>query len=152
MLAIADLGSGELLKELLRLATDVRGYSSTAVDPGGKTVGVAFVDRYANPMVLLADRMELKFNPVERIADYGDCTHTALTLGEESIRLAFASTKYGLRLAASQVGKNWISYLVDEKYAFLYVSMAADGERRQHIGYYDLDNRREKFVTVPFNW
>jgi PKD repeat protein len=152
MFVPADLGNGDLLKEVQRLATDVRGYSSTAVDPGGKTVGVAFIDRYANPMMLLADRVELKFNPVERIADYGDCGYIALTLGEESIRLAFASAKYGLRLAASQVGKNWISYPVDDKYAFLYVSMAADGERRQHIGYYDLDNRREKFVTVPFNW
>jgi len=152
MFASADLENGKLISEIQRLATEIRGYSSTALDPSGKLVGVAFSNRYANPMVLLADSGELKFNPVEEFVDTRDCGYTSLTLGIESIRLAYASAKSGLRLAASETGKYWINYTVDEKAAFAYVSMAADGERRQHIGYYDLENRQLKFAAVPFNW
>jgi PKD repeat protein len=152
MFAPADLGSGDLLKEAQRLATDVRGYSSTAVDPGGKMVGVAFVDRYANPMVMLADRVELKFNPVERIADYGDCAYTSLEIGVESLRLAYTSEKYGLRLSASQVGKNWITYPVPPEGAFAYVSTALDDNLWVHIGYYDVKAGQQRFAVMPFNW
>ena len=75
-----------------------------------------------------------------------------MTLGVESIHLAYVSAKYGLRLAASETGKYWINYTVEEKAPFAYVSTAADGNRQVHIGYYDLEARRERYVAVPFNW
>jgi PKD repeat protein len=147
----ADLESGKLISELQRLAEGARGHSSTALSPDGKMVGVAFTDRYANPALLLAESENLVFDPVEKITDSGDCAYTALTLGIEKIRLAYTSEKYGLRLAASQVGKYWISYTVEEG-PFAHVSMAADGHNQVHIGYYNLDERQERFAAVPFNW
>jgi PKD repeat protein len=152
MFVTANLNDGQRLTDIQRLATEIRGYSSTAISPDGKMVGVAFSNRYANPMVLLADSGELKFNPVEEFTDTRDCGYTSLTLGRESIRLAYASAKSGLRLAASETGKYWINYTVDEKSTFAFVSMAADGDLRQHIGYYDAENRQLKFAAVPFNW
>jgi hypothetical protein len=147
----ADMSDGSQASELQKLSTDVQGYSSVGLSPDGDWVGVAFSDRYANPTVLLAERAALEFKFLERIADSRDCAYTSLTLGIKRMHLAYTSKKYGLRLAASQGGENWINYTVEEG-PFAYVNTAADGNQRVHIGYYNPDERRVTYAAVPFNW
>jgi PKD repeat protein len=148
----ANLSDGSRDSDIQKLATEVRGYSSVALSPNGELVGVGFADRYANPMVLLAERAALEFKSAEHIADSRDCAYTSLTLGNKRMHLAYNSESKGLCLAASQDGKNWINYPLQDG-LFAYVSMAAGFEGLvQHIGCYDKDRRQVMFVAVPFNW